>query len=119
MADEHPFEAHTGGVEDGIVVALTTWPVDRDPAPFARALVEERLAACVNVLPEMTSTYRWQGATEEAAERQVILKTTSARVEALRSRVAALHPYDVPEFLVLRVVGGSEGYLGWVRQSCA
>lgn len=99
------------------VLILTTWPADRDAAPFARALVEERLAACVNVLPPMSSVYRWQGAVEEAAERQVIIKTTAARAEAVAARVHALHPYDVPELLVVTLAQGSAAYLDWLGES--
>jgi len=101
----------------GAVLVLTTWPADRDPAPFARALVEERLAACVNVLPEMRSYYRWQGTLQDDAERQVLLKTSADRVDALRARLHALHPYDVPEFLVVSIDDGSRSYLDWLFDS--
>jgi len=100
-----------------VLVVLTTWPADRDPEPFARALVDERLAACVNVLPEMRSVYVWKGSVEHAAERQIVMKTTRGRVDALAARVASLHPYDVPELIVLDVAGGSEAYLRWVGES--
>ena len=72
--------------EAQFVVVLTTFPVDGDANAFARTLVEEHLAACVNVLPAMTSTYRWKGAVETADERQVIIKTTAASVAALSKR---------------------------------
>ena len=98
-----------------IVLVLTTLPEDCETDPFARALVEGGHAACVSVLPPMTSTYRWQGAVESARERQVLIKTTTSRVEALQSAILAIHPYDVPEFLVLPVTGGSEAYLAWLR----
>jgi periplasmic divalent cation tolerance protein len=99
------------------VIVLTTLPVSIDPAAFARPLVEERLAACVNVLPAMTSFYRWEGRIEEDAERQVILKTTRDRLAALDARIRALHPYEVPELLVLEVSGGSTAYLDWLAES--
>ena len=99
------------------VIVLSTWPADRDAAPFARALVEERLAACVNVLEPMVSFYRWQGAVEQSAERQLIIKTTAAQVEALTARIQALHPYDVPEVIVLPFEGGSDAYRRWVAES--
>ncbi|MDT8342367.1 MAG: divalent-cation tolerance protein CutA [Longimicrobiales bacterium] len=86
---------------------------------LARRVVEERLAACANLIPGVESVYRWQGGVEEAAETLLVLKTTAARVEALRARVRALHSYDVPEFLVLPVEGGLEPYLAWVRASVA
>lgn len=99
------------------VVVLTTWPADRDPNALARPLVEERLAACVNVLPVMESFYRWQGALQRDAERQLVMKTTAARVEALYARLRALHPYDVPEFLVIDVAAGAGPYLDWLAAS--
>ena len=84
---------------------------------FARTLVEERLAACVNVLPPMTSIYRWKGVIEQDSEQQLVIKTSAARLTALEARVRELHPYDLPEFLVLSASGGSAGYLDWVRES--
>jgi periplasmic divalent cation tolerance protein len=99
------------------VLVFVTWPAHRDAASLARALVGERLAACVNVLPEMRSLYVWQGAIHDEAERQLIVKTTEDRVAALESRVRELHPYDVPEFLVVRVAMGTEAYVGWLRDS--
>lgn len=102
-----------------IVIALTTFPVDGDVEAFARALVGERLAACVNVVDGVTSIYRWQDAVQVDRERQLIIKTSADRVDALRERVLALHPYDVPEFLVLPVIGGGEAYMTWVEGSTA
>lgn len=100
-----------------VVLVLTTWPADHDCTAAARTLVDERLAACVSVLDPMTSIYRWQGTIEEARERQVLLKTTAARVDALTARLTALHPYDVPEILVLPIGQGGERYLAWVEES--
>jgi periplasmic divalent cation tolerance protein len=100
------------------VVVLTTLPVDAlDAAAFARTLVEERLAACVNIHAPALSVYRWQEGIEEATERLLTIKTTTGKVAALRERIHALHPYDVPEFLVLPVSAGSDAYLDWVRSS--
>jgi periplasmic divalent cation tolerance protein len=99
------------------VVVLTTWPAASDPGAVAATLVSERLAACVNVLPEMDSVYAWRGAIERDRERQLVLKTTAGRLDALERRLAELHPYDVPEFLVLTVRGGSAAYLEWLRAS--
>ncbi len=102
------------------VLVLTTLPTDLDGATaFARQLVEERLAACVNVLGEMRSIYTWQGRVEDEPERQIVVKTTRGRLEALWGRVQQLHPYEVPEFLVLPIVDGSAAYLRWVTQSTA
>jgi periplasmic divalent cation tolerance protein len=99
------------------VIVLSTFPADQDPAPVARALVEERLAACVNVLPPMQSIYRWQGQIEQAAEHQLVIKTSVERVDALKRRLAELHPYDVPEIVVLPIAGGADAYLDWVAAS--
>ena len=99
------------------VLILTTLPAGADAAAFAGALVEARLAACVNVLPEMDSIYRWEGAVQRDRERQLIVKTSRDRVDALRQRVGELHPYDVPEFLVLPIVDGSDAYLRWIGDS--
>ena len=98
-------------------LVLTTFPADGDADAFARTLVEERLAACVSVLPPMQSTYRWQGKVESADERQVLIKTKAAQVAALEVRVAELHPYEVPEFLVLTIEAGSPAYLSWLADS--
>ena len=106
-------------METGCVIVLTTIAAAADASALASTLVGERLAACVNVLGEMDSIYRWQGAVETERERQMIIKTTAAKVEALRARLHELHSYDVPEFLVLPIVGGSEPYLGWLRNESA
>ena len=98
------------------VVVLTTIGAATDAAALARTLVEERLAACVNVLPAMTSFYRWQGAIQEDREQQLIMKTTADRVAALEARVRALHAYELPEFLVLPA-SASSAYLEWVTAS--
>jgi periplasmic divalent cation tolerance protein len=108
-----------------IVIVLTTLPASAQETEaaalvgeaMARVLVEEGLAACVNLLPAMTSVYRWQGRTERATERQLVIKTTLDRVPALQARVAQLHPYEVPEFLVMPVAGGGDAYLDWIRET--
>ena len=99
------------------VVVLTTLPADADGAAFGRALVEERLAACVNLLATMESIYRWEGQIERETERQVIIKTSRDRVAALWDRVRELHPYEVPEFLVLQIADGNDAYLRWVGEA--
>lgn len=99
------------------VLILTTWPAERDASAFARTLVDERLAACVSVLEPMVSTYRWQGAVEESRERQLIIKTTAAHADAVSQRLSTLHPYEVPEVLVLPIAGGSESYLEWLGEN--
>jgi periplasmic divalent cation tolerance protein len=94
------------------ILVLTTMPLDDRADGLARTLVEERLAACVNVHGPMTSTYRWQGRVEVEAERQVVIKTTSASLAALESRLRALHPYELPEFVVL-AGSASTAYAAW------
>ena len=101
-----------------IAVVLTTMPDDDARTDeLARTLVDERLAACVSVYGPMTSTYRWKGGIERDMERQVVIKTTADRLDALRRRLPALHPYELPEFLVLSVDQGSDGYVAWVEKS--
>lgn len=98
------------------VVVLTTLGAAADAVQLARTLVDEGLAACVNVLPPMQSVYRWKGAVEVDTEQQLVIKTAAARVAALEMRLRALHPYDLPEFLVL-TADGSAAYLAWIAES--
>jgi periplasmic divalent cation tolerance protein len=107
----------SSAAESRAVIVLTTLSADADATSLARTLVEERLAACVNVLAPMTSTYRWKGSIEQDREQQLVIKTSSARVPALESRLRDLHPYELPEFLVLPVSTGSEAYLRWVGEN--
>jgi periplasmic divalent cation tolerance protein len=100
------------------VIVLTTVGASTDATAFARVLVTDRLAACVNVLPPMTSLYRWKGAIEEDREQQLVIKTTSDRVAAIEARFRELHPYELPEFLVLNAAG-SASYLDWLGDSVA
>ena len=103
---EHP-------TTDALVV-LVTAPSTDEAARIGRALVDERLAACVNVLGGVRSIYRWRGAVHDEAEVLMIVKTTRPRFEALRERILALHPYDTAEVLALPVESGSERYLAWL-----
>ena len=98
---------------DALVVLVTT-PSPERAAEIARAVVEERLAACGSVVPGLRSIYRWEGKVQDDAEALLVLKTTRARFEALRDRVLALHPYDVPEVIALPVEAGSAPYLAWI-----
>lgn len=102
-----------------VVVILTTMPDRAQTDELARTLVDERLAACVNVGATMISTYRWQNAIEREPERQLIIKTTRDRVDEVERRLRALHPYELPEFLVLAVERGSDAYVAWVTASVA
>ena len=99
------------------VIVLTTLGAATDAAAFARVLVDERLAACVNVLPVMTSIYRWKGSVEEAREQPLVIKTTRDRVAALESRFHELHPYEVAEFLVIGPAEASAAYGAWLADS--
>ena len=99
-----------------VSIVLTTLGADADATLIARTLIDERLAACVNILPVMTSVYRWQGKVEQDREQQVVIKTATDRVAALQARLRQLHPYELPEFLVLDA-RGSEAYLAWVGES--
>jgi periplasmic divalent cation tolerance protein len=100
-----------------VVIVLTTVPDTDLGDTIARALVDERLAACVNVQAPMTSVYRWEGRVEQERERQLAIKTTRDRIALVQARVTELHSYDLPEFLVLPVSDGSAAYLGWVAES--
>jgi periplasmic divalent cation tolerance protein len=99
------------------VLVLTTWPADQDPRALADPLVTERLAACVNILPAMDSVYRWQGRVQHDREHQVFIKTTVAMLRRVHDRVRDLHPYDVPEFVVVNPVAGAASYLDWIAAS--
>jgi periplasmic divalent cation tolerance protein len=98
------------------VLVLTTFPEDGADT-LAIALVEERLAACVNVLEPMRSIYRWKGRVETSVERQVLIKTKAANVANLEIRIKELHPYDLPEFVVIAIDSGSRAYLAWLGES--
>ena len=100
--------------EDAMMVYATA-SSRAEALKLGRALVEERLAACANVLGEMTAIYRWEGKLEEADEAVLILKTTSRRLAALTARLCALHSYDLPCVVAWRIEGGNAPYLDWVR----
>jgi periplasmic divalent cation tolerance protein len=98
----------------GVILVLTTMPDDDRADALARTLVDERLAACVNVHGPMTSVYRWKGQVGHDPECQLVVKTTRDRLAALEARLRALHPYELPEFIVVSVDDGSTAYLQWV-----
>jgi periplasmic divalent cation tolerance protein len=100
--------------ETRVCAVFTTAPDAEVAATLARTLVGERLAACVNVLPGARSIYRWQGQVQEDSEVVLVIKTAMNRAEALAARINDLHPYDLPEVLVLPVTGGSRPYLDWI-----
>jgi periplasmic divalent cation tolerance protein len=97
-----------------VCVALTTCPDEGTARRIASALVDERLAACVNIVPDLTSVYRWEGAVETTPECLLLVKTRRERLEDLRRRLEELHPYDLPELVALSVEWGSSAYLQWV-----
>lgn len=100
-----------------VVVVWVTAPDPSSAETLACALVEERLAACVNLLPGVTSLYRWEGAVQRDTEVLMLIKTTVGGFDRLRTRVLELHPYDAFEVIALPVRDGDERYLDWVRAS--
>lgn len=99
-----------------VVIAYCSCPDARSAGVLARALVDERLAACVSELPSVRSTYRWQGSVEQGEEVLLMIKTTSDRLDALGARLALLHPYELPELIAVEAIGGLAPYLAWVAQ---
>ena len=99
----------------GELIVLVTAPNAEEATRIAEALVDERLAACVNVLCGVESIYRWEGKVTRGAELLLIIKSTAERYEALERRVKELHSYDTPEVVALRIARGSEDYLAWLR----
>lgn len=99
---------------DAIVVALTTIDNEAAAAVLARSLVDEGLAACVNLVKDIRSIYRWQGQVEDASECLLVIKTSHQRLDQLTARVHALHPYETPEWLVLEAASVSEAWGKWL-----
>jgi periplasmic divalent cation tolerance protein len=99
------------------VFVYTTFPSVVEAEKAGHALVQARLAACVNILPEMVSVYRWQGAVERAEETVMIVKTRASLAEAVRASVKATHPYDTPAIVVLPVEGVDDRYFAWILES--
>jgi periplasmic divalent cation tolerance protein len=102
--------------DDNLVVVLCTVPATH-AEQLARTVVDERLCACVNVLPGVRSFFRWQGKVDVQDEQLLIAKTTADACELLQDRLAALHPYEVPEVIALPVAAGLPAYLAWVVAS--
>jgi periplasmic divalent cation tolerance protein len=99
------------------LIVLTTVGNAEQGRRIARELVDSRLAACVTCIPGLTSVYRWMGRVEEDAEMLLLIKTTDARVEELKAQLLRIHPYEVPEFLVLPVRDGGEAFRRWLGES--
>jgi periplasmic divalent cation tolerance protein len=104
-------------VSASVVVIMSALPNPEKAAEIARILVEERLAACVNLIPQIRSIYRWKDAISDETETLAVCKTTQDRAEALHARLIELHPYELPEVLALPVSGGHAPYLDWVGAS--
>lgn len=102
--------------DDGFRVALTTAPDAERGAHIARALIEERLAACVNLVHGVRSIYRWEGNVEDQAEVLLVVKTRSELLPSLEQRLRELHPYEIPELVSLSILEGSADYLEWVHR---
>jgi len=96
------------------LLIITNCPDEEVANAIALALIEEKLAACVNILPRVQSVYRWQGAVESASEIPLLIKTTADRYGALESRIGELHPYDVPEIIAVPITRGLPAYLNWL-----
>jgi periplasmic divalent cation tolerance protein len=98
-------------------IALTTAPSPDEARRIATALVEARLAACVNIVPQVESIYRWQGKVESAAELLLVIKTTAERWPAVRDKIGEAHSYDTPECICFDVADGSQPYLNWIIEN--
>jgi len=114
-----PKNAHkpTSSSRTGILLVLVTCPGRKVGETIGHTLVQERLAACVNVVPNLTSIYRWEEKIHREAEVLLVIKTRRIRLPALIRRVRGLHPYTIPEIVALPLVGGSAPYLSWLRNS--
>ena len=103
---------------EGVVLLLSNFPDAETARTAVRALVEERLIACGNLIPGVESIYEWKGAMETSAEVMVVCKTTASRADAAQERLRSLHPYEVPEILQIPVSSGWPDYLAWVATQC-
>jgi periplasmic divalent cation tolerance protein len=99
-------------------IVLTTAGSQAEAQKIAHALVERKLAACVNIVPQIESVYRWQGKVESAPEWLLLIKTQAEVFERVRDAIKELHSYDLPECLMLEVNGGSQEYLNWISENC-
>lgn len=99
------------------ILAFTTCDSQADAQRLARALVDRQLAACVNILPPITSVYRWKGKVEEAQEWLLLIKTSAPLFENLRQQLPGIHSYEVPELIGVPIVAGAESYLAWLDEN--
>ena len=102
-----------------VVVVLVTCPTRTAARKVANRLIGSRLAACVNLIPSIESTFRWQGKTERCREALLLIKTTARRFEALKRAILTLHPYQVPEIIAVSLAAGHQPYLDWVASSAS
>ncbi|HLY97654.1 MAG TPA: divalent-cation tolerance protein CutA [Candidatus Angelobacter sp.] len=100
-------------------IVLTTASSEDEAKKLAHALVERRLAACVNIVPQITSVYRWQGKVESACEWLLLIKTTHSVFSKVRDAIHELHSYEVPECVLLEIAAGSPQYLAWIAENTA
>jgi periplasmic divalent cation tolerance protein len=98
-------------------IVLSTAGSEEEARKIARHLVDHQLAACVNIIPQVQSIYRWQGKVEESREWLLLIKTTAARFSHVREAIDELHSYDLPECIALSIDDGSAAYLDWIAQS--
>jgi periplasmic divalent cation tolerance protein len=101
------------------IVVLSACESPKEAHRLARALVEKRLAACVNIVPGVRSVYHWKDAVEESEEVLLVIKSSRSLLEELRGEIERLHSYDLPEVLAIPVVDGSEAYLAWLERELA
>jgi len=99
-----------------VILALSTCPDEDSARRLAETLISEKLAACVNRVANVRSSYIWHGRLQDDSEILLMIKTTADRLEALQLRLGELHPYELPELVVTNVVGGNESYLEWIRR---
>jgi periplasmic divalent cation tolerance protein len=109
----------TTGPSDSALIVLTNLPSREAAMQLAQALVERRLAACVNLLAECSSVYRWQGAVETAQEVPLLIKTRATLYEVVEATILELHPYELPEIVAVTVQRGLPGYLEWIVSETA
>ncbi len=100
------------------IVALSTCESYEDALRIARALVEKQLVACVNIVPGVTSIYRWKGNVEQAQEWMLVIKTRVDLFENLKEEIKVIHPYETPELIALTIVDGAKDYLDWIDGQC-
>ena len=106
-----------GDILTGFIVAYTTVGKKADAHRIAETIIEEGLAACVNILPGLTSVYRWKGKTVTAKEFLLVIKTRKSLIPVLEKKIRSLHPYELPEFITMDIPYGSKDYLQWLSQS--